>query len=60
MRKIAIYLTAVLAMAYMNGYSQVKTKTKTGGKIVKTKTKPAPKPWTYTGTKVEKATVSNQ
>jgi hypothetical protein len=38
----------------------VKTKTKTGGKIVKTKTKPAPKPWTYTGTKVEKATVSNQ
>ena len=38
-----------------------KTKTKTGGKIVKTKIKPAPKPWTYTGTKVEKTTaMSNQ
>jgi len=36
-----------------------KTKTKSGNKTVKTKVKEA-KPWTYTGTKIEKTTASNQ
>ena len=48
------------SMAATEDLSKTKTKT-ASGKIVKTKTKqPAPKPWTYTGTKVEKTTASNQ
>jgi hypothetical protein len=58
----AFTMTTEDQTAAMNNEDLTKTKTKTAsGKTIKTKIKqPAPKPWVYTGTKVEKATVSNQ